>query len=263
MNHLASPTHSARDQDALGVHAGEDVAKALAFLADQVFRRHAQIGEEHFGGRVIHHGADRADRKPVALRRLHVDDEHRQSIGALFGFFLRRRARQQDHQVGMLGAAGPDLLAVDDVAVVAVALRKGFQRRGIGAAGRLGDPERLQAQFAAGDFRQPLCLLLVAAVPQQRAHGVHLRMAAAAIASGALDLFQDRAGGGQFQARAAIFLRDQHREISGLGQRIDERARDTPSRGRACASIRRETARRVLPPRRGCRRIRPCSVAVI
>ena len=42
----------------------------------------------------------------------------------VFGFFLRRGARQQDHQVGMLGAAGPDLLAVDDIAVIALAPRK-------------------------------------------------------------------------------------------------------------------------------------------
>ena len=69
MNHLQSPMHSARDQDALGVHAGEDVAEALAFLADQVFRRHAQIVEEHFRRRVVHHGADRVDLHAGALRR--------------------------------------------------------------------------------------------------------------------------------------------------------------------------------------------------
>ena len=135
---------------------------------------------------------------------------------------LRRGARQQDHQVGIFGAAGPDLLAVDDVAVIAFALGEGLQRGGIGAAGRLGDAERLQPQFAAGDLRQPFRLLLVAAVPQQRAHGVHLGVAAAAIAAGALDLFEDRGRGGQFQPGAAIFLGDQHREIAGLGQRIDE-----------------------------------------
>ena len=160
--------------------------------------------------------------EPVVLGLAHVDDEHRQAVGALLGLFLRRGARQQDHQVGIFGAAGPDLLAVDDVAVVAVALGKGLQRGGVGAAGRLGDAERLQPQFAAGDLRQPFCLLLVAAVPQQRAHGVHLGVAAAAIAAGALDLFEDRGRGRQFQPGAAIFFRDQHREIAGFGQRIDE-----------------------------------------
>jgi hypothetical protein len=144
---------------------------------------------------VVHHGADRADLEALTLRLAHIDDEHRKTVGAFSGLLLRRGPRQQDHQVGIFGAAGPDLLTIDDVAVVAVALGKSFQRGGIGAAGRLGDAECLQPQFAAGDFRQPFRLLLVAAVPQQRTHGVHLGVAAAAIASGALDLFKDRGRG--------------------------------------------------------------------
>ena len=47
-------------------------------------------------------------------------------------------------------------------------------------------------------------------------------MAAAAIASGALDLFEDRGRGGQFQPGAAIFLGYQYREVSRLRQRVDE-----------------------------------------
>src|SRR6185312_8673775 len=64
--------------------------------------------------------------------------------------------------------------------------------------------------------------LLGAAVPQQCAHGVHLGVAAAAVAARALDLFQDRGRCREFQTRPAILLRDQHREIAGLRQRIDE-----------------------------------------
>ncbi len=48
------------------------------------------------------------------------------------------------------------------------------------------------------------------------------------------------AAAASLQARAAIFLGDQHREVAGLRQCIDEALRDRPSRGRACASIRRE-----------------------
>ena len=121
----------------------------------------------------------------------------------------------------MLGAAGPDLLAVDDV-VVAVTLGDRLQRGGVGAAGRLGDAERLQPQFAAGDPGQVLRLLRVVAVPQHGAHRVHLGMAAAAVAAGALDLFQDGRCRRQFQPGAAIFLGDQNREIAGLRQRVDE-----------------------------------------
>ena len=47
-------------------------------------------------------------------------------------------------------------------------------------------------------------------------------MAAAAVAPGALDLFEDRGGGGDFQPGAAIFFRDQNREVAGLGERIDK-----------------------------------------
>ena len=65
--------------------------------------------------------------------------------------FARRGARQQQHQVGMLGAAGPHLLAVHDVGAVVLLHRRGAQRQRVGAAGRLGDAEGLQAQLAAGD----------------------------------------------------------------------------------------------------------------
>ena len=182
-----------RDQDALGVHAGQDVAEALPFLADQVFRRHAQIVEEHLRGGVVHHGADRIDGEVGALRQPHVDQEHRQAVGALLGLLLRRGARQQQHQIGMLGARGPDLLPVDDVMVVALAPRRGAQRKRVGARRRLGDAEGLQAQFAAGDLRQIALFLRGAAVPQDRAHGVHLRVAGGAVAAGGVHLFQDRA----------------------------------------------------------------------
>ena len=108
----------------------------------------------------------------------------------------------------MLGPAGPYLLAVDDVGV-AVEPRRGRQRAGVGAGDRLGNAKGLQAQGAAGDLRQILGLLRVRAVPQQRAHRVHLRMAGAAIAAGALHLFQHCRGGGEGQARAAMLLGDE------------------------------------------------------
>ena len=100
----------------------------------------------------------------------------------------------------MLGARGPDLLAVDDV-VVALASRGGAQRQRVGAGGRLGDAEGLQPQFAAGDLRQIALLLLGAAVPQQRAHRVHLRMAGGAVAAGGVDFLEDRGGRAHAAAR--------------------------------------------------------------
>ncbi|OKO85362.1 hypothetical protein AC629_19270 [Bradyrhizobium sp. NAS80.1] len=44
----------------------------------------------------------------------------------------------------------------------------------------------------------------------------------ASVAARTLDLFQDRGRRRKLQARTAIFLGDQDREIAGLGQRIDE-----------------------------------------
>lgn len=81
------------DQDPLGIHPGEDVPKALAFLTDQVFRRHLHHRKEHLGGGVIHHSADRADLEALAASLAHFDDERGHAIGTLFGLLLRRSAR--------------------------------------------------------------------------------------------------------------------------------------------------------------------------
>ena len=116
------------DENAFGIHAGENVAKAFAFFANQIFRRHLEIVKKHFGRGMIHHGADGTNGQAAAFLCLaHVDDEDRQSIGPLRGLFLRRRARQKNHQVGVFRAAGPYFLAVDDVAAIAVFLREGLQ----------------------------------------------------------------------------------------------------------------------------------------
>ena len=169
---------------------------------------------------MVHHGADRPDREPGVLGLAHVEDEDREPVGAL-AFVLRRGAREQQHQVGIFRTRGPDLLAVDHV-VVAVAARHRLDRRGVGAARRLGHPERLQAQRPGGDLGQVFALLLGIAVPQQRPHDVHLGVAGGAVAAGALDFLQDRGGRRDRQAGAAIFLRDQRREIAGRGDRFDE-----------------------------------------
>src|SRR3546814_8937383 len=87
--------------------------------------------------------------------------------------------------------AGPYLLAVDDIAV-AVAVRPGLELRRVRAGRRLGDAESLEAQLAAGDLRQVFPLLLLAAMPEQRAHGVHLGMAGCGAAPGRVNRLQDQ-----------------------------------------------------------------------
>ncbi len=134
-------------------------------------------------------------------------------------------AREQQHQIGMLGARGPEFLAVDDVVIVAFAPRRGAQGQRVGARGRLGDAEGLQAQFAARDLRQIALLLLGAAVPQDRAHRVHLRVAGGAVAAGGVHFLQDCGGRADAEPAAAVFFGDQRGEIAGLGERGDELGR--------------------------------------
>jgi hypothetical protein len=157
---------------------------------------------------MVHHGVDRSNGEPIADRLAHVDEEDGKTFRFLFHLVEGRRAREQKHQVGMLGARRPDFLAPHDV-VVAVAAGGGAQRRRVGAGGRLGDAERLQPQPARGDLREVAALLFVGAVPQHRAHRVHLGMAGGAVAPGALHLLEDRRRRRKAQARAAVFLRDQ------------------------------------------------------
>ncbi len=119
----------------------------------------------------------------------------------------------------------PHLLAIHDVAVVALLVGPRLELRRIRARGRLGHAERLQPQLARGDARQILLLLRLVAVPQHRAHRVHLRMARRGIARAVVDRLQHGAGGADRQSRAAVLLRNQRAEIAGLRQRGDELGR--------------------------------------
>src|SRR5262245_57703755 len=103
------------DQNSLGVHARKDVTEPLALLTNQVFCRLAQIVEEDLRRGVIHHGTYRIYCDVCALRQPHVHQKHRKALGTFFCPFLRGGACEQQHQIGMLGARGPDLLTIDDV----------------------------------------------------------------------------------------------------------------------------------------------------
>jgi hypothetical protein len=105
-----------RNQDALRVQAVNQIPEALPFLADQRRGRHFQVVEKEFRRRVIHHRANRADRQPVTDRLTQVHEQNRQALAALLYLIERRRAADEQQQIGMLGARNPDLLAADDVA---------------------------------------------------------------------------------------------------------------------------------------------------
>ena len=194
----------------------------MPFFADERVDRHLEIVEEQLGRRVIHHRPDRTDRQAVPDRLAQVDEQHRQAVGALLDLGERRRPHDEQQQIRVLGARDPDLLAADDVAVAATD-RGGLQLRRVGARGRLADAERLQPQLAGGDLGQVLALLRVGAVPQQRAHRVHLRVAGAGVGAAAVDLLEDDRRLVDAEAGAAVLLGNQRRQVAGVGQRLDER----------------------------------------
>src|SRR5262249_22061351 len=100
----------------------------------------------------------------------------------------------------------PALLAVDDIAVVALLVRARLELGGVGTGGGLGDAEGLQPQLARGDAWQISALLGGAAVPQHGTHGVHLRMTGGRIATPLVDGLQDGAATRDGQAGAAVLL---------------------------------------------------------
>src|SRR5690606_12000360 len=138
----------------------------------------------------------------------------------------RRRARQQQHQVGVVDPRDEDLLAVDDV-VVAVAHGGRLQPSRVGAGVGLGDAEGLQAQLAAGDLRQVAALLLLRRMAQQAAH-VHLAVAGAGRAARAVDLLDDHRRLGHTQSEAAVLLGNQRAEVPRGDHLIDELGRVFP-----------------------------------
>ena len=156
------------DQNALGVHAVQDVVEAAVFFADQIGLGNFQIVEKELIGLVVDHGVDLANLDRVAGPLARIDQEHAQPQG-FFGALGRRGGpRQQQHHVGVLDAGDENLGPVDDV-VVPVPAGKGFELGGVRAGVRLGYAKGLQADRAAGDLGQIAFFLFVAAVAQQGA----------------------------------------------------------------------------------------------
>ncbi|MNV35464.1 hypothetical protein D3C71_1269120 [compost metagenome] len=121
----------------------------------------------------------------------------------------------------MLNSRDPDLLSIDDVLVAAFD-RCGLDLCGVGAGSRLGHGHRLQAQFAAGQFRQVIAFLRLISVTQQGEHVVHLPVNGAGVTAAAIHFFQDYRGFGQSEAGAAIFDRNHRCQPTCVGQRLDE-----------------------------------------
>ncbi len=174
---------------------------------------------------------------PLPSPALRSTRKVRESFGALGRLIRRRGARRQQHQVGLRrAAAGPDLVAVDHVAV-AVAHGAGLELRGVvGADDQLGHAERLQSQLARRDLRR------VRALPAARCRGAAAfplctsgrdtpRRAAARV-----DGLEDHRRGAQRQPRAAVFLRDERAQYS-CSVSTSTNASGSPWRRRASPSL--------------------------
>jgi hypothetical protein len=158
----------------------------------------------------------------VRLTQVEQKDGH--AIVRATGLVSRRGAGEQQHQVRMLNARGPNLLAVDHP-LIAVAHGGAADAAGIRTGRRLGHAERLQAQRSGRDLWQVARLLLRRAMPQDGAHRVDLSVAGGAVAAGLLNLFENGSGGGKAETAAAILRRDQSGEKARFGQRADKRVR--------------------------------------
>ena len=181
-----------------------------------------------------------------------VDQEQAEATGACAARSRGVGAGQQHQQVGLLDAAGPVLVAVDDVLVAVSA----------GGGGDVGVSDPASGSVIENACRRssPLAIagqIAPASAPRcraaERAHRVHLGVAGRRVPAGAVDLLHDHARLGDAEPQAAVLGRDERREIAGLGERVDERLRVGPLAGLAAASTRRGTARTARGSRREAR----------
>ena len=193
---------------------------------------------------------------PTASRRSTRNTDR--PCGLALDLLARRRAREQDHEVGELDAGDVHLAPVDDV-VVAVADGHRAQRRRVRPRLGLRDAEGLQPQLAAGDAGQVGALLLLRAVPEQRAHRVDLRVRRLGVAAGAVDLLEDDRGARDVEPEAAVLLGDQRARGSRPSSARRRPPRGTRGARRGRASRRPGTPRRPRGRPAGARRGRPRS----
>ena len=137
---------------------------SLADLADLTLGRDDGVGEKHLVEGCVAVHLLQLPHFHAALA--HVEDEIRQSL-VLRGIPVR--AREQQAVVGVVGARGPDLLAIDDP-VLAVEVGARSSTGEIGPAA--GFAEQLApGVFAGEDAAQVLLLLRIAAVFEQGRRG--------------------------------------------------------------------------------------------
>jgi hypothetical protein len=95
------------------------VSEALAFFTDEVLGRHAEIIKENFVGVVTDHCLDGLDCQSAAYGVPHVDEEDREPIGPTHPFADRAGSGEQEHEIRVVCARRPYLLAIDDIHIAA------------------------------------------------------------------------------------------------------------------------------------------------
>ena len=199
------------DQDALRVQAVEDIAKALALLADPIgFGDEQVIDEDRIGiDGLAAHLLDLAD---LDRGTVEIGIEDRDAVGRLAAILELGRPRR-----------GPDLLAGDPVAARNLG-GEGLDRGRVEAGIRFGEAEAALI-FAGDQPRNPACLLFRGAIDDDgmRAEEIDMdarcRRHAAAVAG---DFAHHDHGFGQAEARAAIFLGHGDAEPAAFSHRAME-----------------------------------------
>ena len=220
--HLAQPYRFRCDQDALRIHAVQDIFEAAAFFAQAILDRNLEILEEQLVGidGLAAHLLDLVHGDPLAIE---IGVEQAQALRRRLHLLQRRGARQQQDLLRDLRGRDPDLLAADDVFVV-LAHRAGLQLRGVEPGIRLGD--RKAGFFLALDDRwQHALALLPGAEHHHRVKPEHVHVhggRAGHTGAGFRDRAHHDRGIGDAEPRAAIFFGNADTEPPGIGHRLVE-----------------------------------------
>ena len=158
---LAGSHGRGRDRQALLREVADQVAEALALLAEQVLGRHARVRERQLGC-VLRVLADLLElaRTRKALRSA-LDDDQADAAVALGRIGLGG----DDHQIGV-DPVGDERLGPVEHVMAAVADRARAHTRQVRADARLGHRDR-RDQLARGDPPEPALALLLGAVAQE------------------------------------------------------------------------------------------------
>ena len=146
-------------RDPLVIELGGDQMPAVVFAAHDVANRHADVVVVHSMDVVL---AERVYRRDLNAGRVGGHDDDRD---ALVRSRVRIGSTGEPHVVGMVGQAGPDLLAIDHIVVT---IANGARREGreVGARARFGVPDR-KVTPTLENLRRVLGLLLVGAEFEQ------------------------------------------------------------------------------------------------